>query len=343
MLFPYQQEPPLSVFPAGYSYPSRSNWKNYFPKEDFRNHNPQLHHHPVDIFSFTLDTRGSVVKNLPAKQETQARFLGQEDPLKEGMAIHSSILAWRIPWREEPGRLQSIGSQRVTHDQSDWPRTHQCLHGIMMSVKLLFPPSHSLPPSTTANWTMSSSAWHSAGSEHALCLLKEWTNKLRKPLWFVDSQTGDCQIWSGTTQRLKGLQKCRGLWQGESPFSEHPCPPSFSQYPLQLGWGHGTRSQRQGREKKQCVSGEAASVGGASPHFLSSILLVESEKLQGRKGQIPKSAFQESWQGGPFRLQWELEPNSLVFSFWDGGGGGRIICYSNRACSSPANCCCFSH
>ena len=52
-------------------------------------------------------------------QETQARLLGQEDPLEEGMAIHSSILAWRIPWREEPGRLQSIGSQGVTQDQSD--------------------------------------------------------------------------------------------------------------------------------------------------------------------------------------------------------------------------------
>ena len=59
---------------------------------------------------------GSVVKNLPAMQETQVRSLGQEDPLEEGMATHSSILAWRIPWTEEPGRLQSMGSQRVGHD-----------------------------------------------------------------------------------------------------------------------------------------------------------------------------------------------------------------------------------
>ena len=51
------------------------------------------------------------VKNLPAMQKTQVRFLGQEDPLEEGMATHSSILAWRIPWTEEPGRLQSMGSQ----------------------------------------------------------------------------------------------------------------------------------------------------------------------------------------------------------------------------------------
>ena len=56
------------------------------------------------------------VKNLPAMQETQVRSLGQEDPLEKGMATHSSLLAWRIPWTEEPGGLQSTGSQRVVHD-----------------------------------------------------------------------------------------------------------------------------------------------------------------------------------------------------------------------------------
>ena len=50
---------------------------------------------------------------MPAKQKTQVRSLSQEDPLKKGMATHSSILAWRIPWTEEPGRLQSVRSQRV--------------------------------------------------------------------------------------------------------------------------------------------------------------------------------------------------------------------------------------
>ena len=62
---------------------------------------------------------GSVVKNPPTMQESQERqvqSLGQEDPLEEGMATHSSILAWRTPWTEEPGRLQSIGLQRVGHD-----------------------------------------------------------------------------------------------------------------------------------------------------------------------------------------------------------------------------------
>ena len=56
------------------------------------------------------------VKNPPAVQETQIQSLGGEDALEKGMEIHSSILAWRIPWTEEPGKLQSTGSQRVAHD-----------------------------------------------------------------------------------------------------------------------------------------------------------------------------------------------------------------------------------
>ena len=58
----------------------------------------------------------SVVKNSYAKQETQVQSLGQEDPMEKGMATHSSILAWRIPQTEEPGRLQSLGLQRIRHD-----------------------------------------------------------------------------------------------------------------------------------------------------------------------------------------------------------------------------------
>ena len=58
---------------------------------------------------------GSVVKKLLTMQEIWVQFLGQENPLEEGMATHSSTLAWRIPWAEVPGRLQSMGSQRVKH------------------------------------------------------------------------------------------------------------------------------------------------------------------------------------------------------------------------------------
>ena len=60
-----------------------------------------------------------VVKNLPANAGDQIRSLGWDNPLEEDMATHSSVLAWRLPWTEEPGGLQSIGSQRVGHDWSD--------------------------------------------------------------------------------------------------------------------------------------------------------------------------------------------------------------------------------
>ena len=62
-----------------------------------------------------------MVKNPPTMWETWIRSLGWEDPLKEVMATHSSILAWRIPWTEQPGRLQSMGSQRVKHN---WATQH---------------------------------------------------------------------------------------------------------------------------------------------------------------------------------------------------------------------------
>ena len=57
-----------------------------------------------------------MVKNPPVMQETWVRSLGWEDPLEKGKAAHSSILAWRIPWTEEPGGLQPVGSQRIRHD-----------------------------------------------------------------------------------------------------------------------------------------------------------------------------------------------------------------------------------
>ena len=57
-----------------------------------------------------------MLKRLPVMRETWVRSLGREDPLEKEMATHSSTLAWRIPWREEPGRLQSMGSQRAGQD-----------------------------------------------------------------------------------------------------------------------------------------------------------------------------------------------------------------------------------
>ena len=66
--------------------------------------------------SYWASLEAQMVRNLPAMQETQVQSLGQEYPMKKGMATHSSILAWRIPWTEQPRGLQSTGSQRVRHD-----------------------------------------------------------------------------------------------------------------------------------------------------------------------------------------------------------------------------------
>ena len=68
----------------------------------------------MSLFSFWAFMVTQMVKNLPTKQETWVQSLGQEDPLETGMATHSSILAWRIPWTEAPNRLQSMASQNWT-------------------------------------------------------------------------------------------------------------------------------------------------------------------------------------------------------------------------------------
>ena len=70
----------------------------------------------VPLLSEWASLVAQTVKNLPAMQETQVQSLGQEDPLEKGMATHCSILAWRIPWTEDPVGLQSMGLQRVRYD-----------------------------------------------------------------------------------------------------------------------------------------------------------------------------------------------------------------------------------
>ena len=73
-------------------------------------------HHVLGMSMEPCSLIAQSVKNLPAVQETQVRFLGREDPLEKEMAIHSNILAWKIPWAEEPDRLQFMGLQRVGHN-----------------------------------------------------------------------------------------------------------------------------------------------------------------------------------------------------------------------------------
>ena len=70
----------------------------------------------MHIYMYRASLIAQMVKHLPTTQETRARSLGQEDPLEKKMAPHSRTLAWKIPWTKEPGRLQSMGSQRGGHD-----------------------------------------------------------------------------------------------------------------------------------------------------------------------------------------------------------------------------------
>ena len=72
--------------------------------------------HLLDIQSHLTSLVAQMVKRLPTVWETRVRFLGQEDPLEREMATHSSTLAWKIPWMEEPGRLRSMWLLRVGHD-----------------------------------------------------------------------------------------------------------------------------------------------------------------------------------------------------------------------------------
>ena len=73
---------------------------------------------------------GQRLKRLPLMRETQVQSLGREGPLEKEMVTHSSILAWRIPWTEEPGRLQSMGSQRVGHNRSDLAHTRAHMNAL---------------------------------------------------------------------------------------------------------------------------------------------------------------------------------------------------------------------
>jgi len=111
-----------------------ANFKNFkvwgFFLSSYCSLNPQCHKRDLLV--------AQTVKTLPVMQETRVRSLGWEDPLEKGMATHSSILAWRIPWTEEPGGLQFMGSQRAGHD---WVTITQCHKGKLLHCLLR---SHSL-------------------------------------------------------------------------------------------------------------------------------------------------------------------------------------------------------
>jgi len=108
------------------------------------------HHYRISVLipNVGATSVAQTVKNLPAvweTQETWARSLGQEDPLEKEVATHSSILAWRIPWTEEPGGLQSMESHRARHDWATHTHTHTLSLSLSLSPSLPVSPSF-LPP-----------------------------------------------------------------------------------------------------------------------------------------------------------------------------------------------------
>ena len=95
----------------------------------------QLHVHRIRAWASLV---AQMVKNLPADQETRVWSLGQGDPLEKAMATHSSVLAWRIPWIEEPGGLQSMGSQRAEHNGATNTFTFHSHITLMYSMPIIF-------------------------------------------------------------------------------------------------------------------------------------------------------------------------------------------------------------
>ena len=123
-----------------------------------------------------------MIKNLPEMQETQIRSLGWENPLEKGMAIHSSTLAWRIPWTEEPGRLPSTGSKRV---RQDW-----------VTNIWIFPGSSD----DKASATMQETQVQSLGQEDLL--KKEMVTYSRTPAWKIPWIEEPGRLQSIVSQRV---------------------------------------------------------------------------------------------------------------------------------------------
>ena len=97
---------------------------------------------PLYICALYICPRGSEVKNQPAMQEIQVRFQGWEDPLEEGMAAHSSILTWSIPWTEKPGRLQSVRLQSDMTEVTEHTHMHTHTHACTYTHTHAPPPTH---------------------------------------------------------------------------------------------------------------------------------------------------------------------------------------------------------
>ena len=129
------------------------------PAPSFLSPPPALRTMDVDYINIRMSGASLVaqtVKNLPAIQETQVWSLGREDPLEKGMAIHSNILAWKIPRTEEPGGLQSVGSQRVKHNWATNTSTFWCLQLVGLGFEVRSGQG-AVPPASQFVWLKLSS------------------------------------------------------------------------------------------------------------------------------------------------------------------------------------------
>ena len=170
-----------------------------------------------------------MVKYLPAVWETRIQSLGWGDPLEEGMATYSSILSWRIPWTKEPGKLQSMGLQRVKHDwmtntstTTVWYR----IHGIMSSLDLCLSSVYWLCPQSDSAYRAATAVevpGHTA-SHHILQLkvsyLFWWLPWEREIAPFFSSWNW-CILFTHPFPNHSGRKKEIPLFEGEgSPFPE---------------------------------------------------------------------------------------------------------------------------
>ena len=124
-------------------------------------------------------------------QETQVRSLGQEDPLEEEMATHSSILAWEIPWTEEPGGLQYMG-QRVGHDRAC---VHTHPHTSQVSHTYTPPRCHTHTPGVTHTHTVSHTHTHTHTHTHPMCLVRGGETVSKSGRLLPVSKPGDEWVW----------------------------------------------------------------------------------------------------------------------------------------------------
>ena len=169
----------------------------------------------LDLWIYCGPPVAQMVKNLPAMQETQVWSLGQEHLLEKGMATHSSILAWRIPWTEEPGMLQSMGC-RVEHNWATNIATHTHIY-----------PSCLKPPAAVVCWLVSPSTYSRSSSKCSFSLLHYFSlviipisikHTTRSPIWKKKSAPpvflpGESP-WTEEPGGLQstGLQRVRHNW-----------------------------------------------------------------------------------------------------------------------------------